>query len=153
RRTTRTKTRRVATRDSLGFGPRMGRGAGWPLRGRVPPSIRLPMPQAKKKPETEDLADLPRLIERMRAGERRATSRVVTELERLSKAVPRLLELMQPHLGTALVVGFTGPPGAGKSTFVNAYTAHLRAEGKSIGIIAVDPSSPVSGGAILGDRI
>ena len=51
------------------------------------------------------------------------------------------------------MVGFTGPPGAGKSTLVNAYTRHLRGEGKSIGIIAVDPSSPVSGGAILGDRI
>jgi GTPase len=112
-----------------------------------------PMPPAKKKPPADDLADLPRLLVRMRAGERRAISRVVTELERLSKTVPRLLELMQPHLGTALVVGFTGPPGAGKSTLVNAYTRHLRGEGKSIGIIAVDPSSPVSGGAILGDRI
>ena len=111
------------------------------------------MAQAKKAPQAEDLADLPRLVERMRAGERRAISRAVTELERLSKAVPRLLELMQPYLGHALVVGFTGPPGAGKSTLVNAYTRHLRGEGKSIGIIAVDPSSPVSGGAILGDRI
>jgi LAO/AO transport system kinase len=111
------------------------------------------MPQTKKKPRADDLADLSRLIARMRAGERRAISRAVTELERLSKTVPRLLELMQPYLGAALVVGFTGPPGAGKSTLVNAYTRHLRAEGKSIGIIAVDPSSPVSGGAILGDRI
>jgi LAO/AO transport system kinase len=111
------------------------------------------MPQTRKKPRADDLADLPRLIARMRAGERRAISRAVTELERLSKTVPRLLELMQPHLGAALVVGFTGPPGAGKSTLVNAYTRHLRAESKSIGIIAVDPSSPVSGGAILGDRI
>jgi LAO/AO transport system kinase len=111
------------------------------------------MAQPKKKPESEDLADLPRLVARMRAGERRAISRVVTELERLSKTAPRLLELMQPYLGSAAVVGFTGPPGAGKSTLVNAYTQHLRAQRKSIGIIAVDPSSPVSGGAILGDRI
>jgi len=50
-------------------------------------------------------------------------------------------------------VGFTGPPGAGKSTLVNAYTRHIREAGKSVGIIAVDPSSPISGGAILGDRI
>ncbi len=77
----------------------------------------------------------------------------MTELERLSAAAPRLLEAMQPHLGHALVVGFTGPPGAGKSTLINAYTQHLRAQGKSVGIIAVDPSSPISGGAILGDRI
>ncbi|MGE0850894.1 MAG: methylmalonyl Co-A mutase-associated GTPase MeaB [Hyphomicrobiaceae bacterium] len=102
---------------------------------------------------SDDLDDIARLVERMRAGERRAISRVVTELERLSAAAPRLLQAMQPHLGHALVIGFTGPPGAGKSTLVNAYTSQARGEGKSVGIIAVDPSSPVSGGAILGDRI
>jgi LAO/AO transport system kinase len=103
--------------------------------------------------QAEDLSDLARLLQRMRAGERRAISRAVTELERLSAIAPQLLQAMQPHLGHALVVGFTGPPGAGKSTLVNAYTAHARALGRTIGIIAVDPSSPVSGGAILGDRI
>jgi LAO/AO transport system kinase len=56
-------------------------------------------------------------------------------------------------LGGALVVGFTGPPGAGKSTLVNCVIANVRASGKTVGVIAVDPSSPVSGGAILGDRI
>jgi LAO/AO transport system kinase len=111
------------------------------------------MPRAKTAPLAEDLADLARLIERMRAGERRAISRAVTELERLSAAAPRLLQAMQRYLGHALVVGFTGPPGAGKSTLVNAYTSHVRGQGKTVGIIAVDPSSPVSGGAILGDRI
>ena len=60
---------------------------------------------------------------------------------------------MQPHLGHALVAGFTGPPGAGKSTLVNALIRHLRSLGKTVAVIAVDPSSPVSGGAILGDRI
>jgi len=104
-------------------------------------------------PESEDLADLTRLVERMRAGERRAISRAVTELERFSAAAPGLLEAMRPHLGHAIVIGVTGPPGAGKSTLLNAYTRHSRAEAKSIGIIAVDPSSPISGGAILGDRI
>ena len=111
------------------------------------------MVRPKHTPLAEDLADLDRLIARMRAGERRATSRVVTELERLSAAAPRLLRAMQPYLGHALVIGFTGPPGAGKSTLVNAYTTLLRGQGKTVGIIAVDPSSPVSGGAILGDRI
>ncbi|HKD55913.1 MAG TPA: methylmalonyl Co-A mutase-associated GTPase MeaB, partial [Hyphomicrobiaceae bacterium] len=111
------------------------------------------MARPKHTPLAEDLADLDRLIARMRAGERRAISRVVTELERLSAAAPRLLKAMQPYLGHALVIGFTGPPGAGKSTLVNAYTTYLRGQGKTIGIIAVDPSSPVSGGAILGDRI
>jgi LAO/AO transport system kinase len=111
------------------------------------------MVRAKKIRPPGDLADPEALLARMRAGERRAISRAVTELERLSPEAPRLLEVMQPYLGTALVVGFTGPPGAGKSTLVNAYTRHLRTLGKTIGIIAVDPSSPVSGGAILGDRI
>jgi LAO/AO transport system kinase len=111
------------------------------------------MAQRLTSPEAQDLADLVALIARMRAGERRAISRAVTELERLSAVAPRLLEAMQPHLGQALVVGFTGPPGAGKSTLVNAYTRHLRTQGKPVGIIAVDPSSPISGGAILGDRI
>ncbi|MFZ1105206.1 MAG: methylmalonyl Co-A mutase-associated GTPase MeaB [Hyphomicrobiaceae bacterium] len=104
-------------------------------------------------PARDDLADLPKLIQRMRAGERRAISRAVTELERFSPAAPALLAAMEPHLGHAIVVGVTGPPGAGKSTLLNAYTRHLREAGKSVGIIAVDPSSPVSGGAILGDRI
>src|SRR5262245_38825246 len=107
----------------------------------------------KPSPETHDLADLARLVERMRAGERRAISRAVTELERLSAAAPALLAAMRPHLGHAVVIGVTGPPGAGKSTLLNAYTRHLRQDGKSVGIIAIDPSSPISGGAILGDRI
>jgi LAO/AO transport system kinase len=111
------------------------------------------MIRTKARPETQDLSDLHGLIKRMRGGERRATSRVVTELERLSAVAPALLEAMQPHLGHAMVVGFTGPPGAGKSTLINAFTEYLRAQGKSVGIIAVDPSSPISGGAILGDRI
>jgi LAO/AO transport system kinase len=104
-------------------------------------------------PQNADLADLPKLVERMRSGERRAIARAVTELERLSAVAPRLLAAMRPYLGRAVVVGVTGPPGAGKSTLLNAYTRHLRGLGKSVGIIAVDPSSPISGGAILGDRI
>jgi LAO/AO transport system kinase len=98
-------------------------------------------------------ADVASFVTRMRGGERRAISTVITELERLSAAAPGLLQALQPHLGHALVVGFTGPPGAGKSTLVNAVIAHLRQHGRTVGVIAVDPSSPVSGGAILGDRI
>src|SRR6476469_152696 len=110
------------------------------------------MSKPKSRPP-DDLDDLAALLARMRAGERRAISRAVTELERLSAVAPRLLAAFQPHLGHAQVVGFTGPPGAGKSTLVNAYTRHIREAGRSVGIIAVDPSSPISGGAILGDRI
>jgi LAO/AO transport system kinase len=98
-------------------------------------------------------ADIQHAIARMRAGERRAIASVITELERLSAAAPALLQALQPHLGHALVIGFTGPPGAGKSTLVNAIIADLRQQGRTIGVIAVDPSSPISGGAILGDRI
>jgi len=104
-------------------------------------------------PQHEDLKDLPALVERMRGGERRATSRVLTELERASDVVPQLIDLLQPFLGRALVLGITGPPGAGKSTLVNGYMAYARAQGVSVGVIAVDPSSPISGGAILGDRV
>ena len=93
------------------------------------------------------------LVQRVTAGERRAIAAAVTELERFSSRAPELLHSMQPHLGRALVAGFTGPPGAGKSTLVNAVIRELRGSGKTVAVIAVDPSSPVSGGAILGDRI
>ena len=93
------------------------------------------------------------LARRVRAGERRAIAAAVTELERLSPAAAPLLAALHPHLGHALVVGFTGPPGAGKSTLVNAVIRELRGAGKRVGVVAVDPSSPISGGAILGDRI
>ena len=93
------------------------------------------------------------IIAAARAGDRRAVSAIVTELESASARMPALVRALMPTLGQALVVGFTGPPGAGKSTLVNAYVAALRSQTMSVGIIAVDPSSPVSGGAILGDRL
>lgn len=93
------------------------------------------------------------VVTRVLAGERRALAHAITELERLSATAPELLQAMQPHLGNALVIGITGPPGAGKSTLVNAVITKLRQNNKRVGVIAVDPSSPVSGGAILGDRI
>jgi LAO/AO transport system kinase len=102
---------------------------------------------------TLKLEAIPDLVQRLRAGERRAIAAAVTELEKLSTSAPPLLEALQPYLGKALVVGFTGPPGAGKSTLVNAVISHVRSQGGTVGVIAVDPSSPISGGAILGDRI
>ncbi len=99
------------------------------------------------------IADPEALVAEMRAGKRASISRAVTLLETLAAGAPELLQMMQPHLGRALVAGFTGPPGAGKSTLVNAVISHLRGLGKTVAVIAVDPSSPVSGGAILGDRI
>ncbi|MCB1504923.1 MAG: methylmalonyl Co-A mutase-associated GTPase MeaB [Hyphomicrobiaceae bacterium] len=101
---------------------------------------------------TDDLASAA-AIARLRARDRRFVAAAITELERLSPKASGLLEALQPHLGHALVVGFTGPPGAGKSTLVNALIREVRRGGRTVGVIAVDPSSPVSGGAILGDRI
>lgn len=92
-------------------------------------------------------------IAALRAGDRRQIAAIVTELECLSPKAPALLQALQPYLGQALVVGITGPPGAGKSTLVNAVIGAARALGRSVAVIAVDPSSPISGGAILGDRI
>lgn len=93
------------------------------------------------------------LVSGVRAGERRAIARALTEAERQSPVSAELLRALQDDLGRALVVGFTGPPGAGKSTLVDAYVRVLRQQGRTAGVIAVDPSSPVSGGAILGDRV
>ena len=93
------------------------------------------------------------LVARIASGERRAIALAMSELERMSGAAAQLLQALLPHLGHALVIGITGPPGAGKSTLVNALIGVLRARGLTLGIIAVDPSSPVSGGAILGDRL
>lgn len=98
-------------------------------------------------------AGIARRVAALRAGDRREIAACVTDLERLSPTAPLLLQGMQPYLGQALVVGITGPPGAGKSTLVNALIGHARRSGRRVAVIAVDPSSPISGGAILGDRI
>ncbi len=103
--------------------------------------------------ESQDPIETGPLLDRVRARERPAVARAVTLLETLRPGALELLAAMQPYLGGARIVGFTGPPGAGKSTLVNAYVRHLRSTGATVAVIAVDPSSPVSGGAILGDRV
>jgi GTPase len=86
-------------------------------------------------------------------GNLRALARAATWIEnRYPEAEPLLRELF-PHTGRALILGVTGPPGAGKSTLCDQLARLIRREGKTVGIIAVDPSSPYSGGAVLGDRI
>jgi LAO/AO transport system kinase len=86
-------------------------------------------------------------------GDVRALARAISVVENGRPEAPGLLAALFPHGGRSLVVGVTGPPGSGKSTLVDRLTAHLRRAGKTVGIVAVDPTSPFSGGAILGDRI
>ncbi|MGB0388860.1 MAG: methylmalonyl Co-A mutase-associated GTPase MeaB [Ardenticatenaceae bacterium] len=93
------------------------------------------------------------LAQKVLAGNRRALARVLTRVENGRAEGLALLADLFPHSGQAHVVGVTGPPGTGKSTLVNAITRELRNRGKRVGIIAVDPTSPFSGGAVLGDRI
>jgi GTPase len=94
-----------------------------------------------------------KLAEQLADHKRVALAKAITLVENQAAGCNELLSLVHNQLGTALVVGFTGPPGVGKSTLVNAYITQLRSQGQSVGVIAVDPSSPLSGGAILGDRI
>ena len=89
----------------------------------------------------------------MLAGDRLALARLITRVENRMPGVAEIMRSVQPRLGRAHVLGVTGPPGAGKSTLVDRLTARLRAEDASVGVIAVDPSSPFTGGAVLGDRI
>lgn len=87
------------------------------------------------------------------AGDRAALARAITAVENETADARLVLQAIRGRLGHALVVGFTGAPGAGKSTLVSAYVGELRQRSQSVGVVAVDPSSPLTGGAILGDRI
>lgn len=89
----------------------------------------------------------------LRAGSRGSLAKAITIVENNGPDTGEILQQIEPSLGRTIVVGFTGAPGAGKSTLVGAYIKELRKRNKSVGVIAVDPSSPLSGGAVLGDRI
>lgn len=94
-------------------------------------------------------ANVPALL----AGDRRALARLITAVENRAPEARSMMKEVYPHTGKAHIVGITGSPGVGKSTLVDALTAELRKNGRTVGIIAVDPTSPFTGGAILGDRI
>jgi LAO/AO transport system kinase len=93
------------------------------------------------------------LAERVLAGDPRGVARAISLIEDESAAGADLLREIYPRTGRAYLVGVTGPPGAGKSTLVDRMTGELRKAGQTVGIVAVDPTSPFSGGAILGDRV
>jgi LAO/AO transport system kinase len=97
--------------------------------------------------------DLQSWIERLRAGDTLALTRAITTVENRAPGWSALLKGLFPHTGHACILGLTGAPGAGKSTLVDQLARHYRNDNKTVGIIAVDPSSPYTGGAILGDRI
>jgi len=97
--------------------------------------------------------DVPDLVARAERGEARAVARLISLVEDASPALREVMALLAPRAGHARVVGLTGPPGVGKSTSTNALVAAYRRLGMRVGVLAVDPSSPFSGGALLGDRV
>jgi LAO/AO transport system kinase len=97
--------------------------------------------------------DVPALVESARAGAPRAVARLISLVEDGHPALREVMAALAPHTGHAHIIGITGSPGVGKSTSTNALVAAYRAQGKRVGVLAVDPSSPFSGGALLGDRV
>ncbi|UCD16810.1 MAG: methylmalonyl Co-A mutase-associated GTPase MeaB [Candidatus Zixiibacteriota bacterium] len=93
------------------------------------------------------------VLDKLFKGELAALARIISYIENRDEGYRRLLSRLYPRSGKALKIGFTGPPGAGKSSLVNCVAKKLLADGKQVGIIAVDPTSPFTGGALLGDRV
>ncbi|MFA4928378.1 MAG: methylmalonyl Co-A mutase-associated GTPase MeaB [Patulibacter sp.] len=92
-------------------------------------------------------------FEELLAGDQAVLSRALSLLQRADAAADLLAARLRPYAGTSLVVGFTGPPGAGKSSLIASYLSALRRDGRRAAVLAVDPSSPISGGSLLGDRV
>lgn len=93
------------------------------------------------------------IVKKLLAGDRLALARVISVLEDRGESLEELVKELYPNTGNAFILGITGPPGAGKSTVTDKLVAKFRSEKKKVAVLAIDPSSPFSGGAILGDRI
>ncbi|MBM7772672.1 LAO/AO transport system kinase [Actinokineospora baliensis] len=96
---------------------------------------------------------VPELVDRARQRQPRAVARLISLVEDASPRLREVAEALTPHTGRARVIGLTGAPGVGKSTTTSALVSAYRAQGQRVGVLAVDPSSPFSGGALLGDRV
>ena len=116
-----------------------------------PGATDAPAPAARARRRTT--ASVPDLVSRAREGDARAVARLISLVEDESPLLREVMAGLAPHAGHAQVVGITGSPGVGKSTSTNALVGELRQAGKRVGVLAVDPSSPFSGGALLGDRV
>ncbi|MEU5161730.1 methylmalonyl Co-A mutase-associated GTPase MeaB [Streptomyces sp. NPDC020875] len=99
------------------------------------------------------MVDVPELVDRARAGHPRAVARLISLVEGASPQLREVMAALAPLTGNAYVVGLTGSPGVGKSTTTSALVSAYRRTGRRVGVLAVDPSSPFSGGALLGDRV
>jgi LAO/AO transport system kinase len=111
-----------------------------------PPRLRWPVAEMKTSAEQS-------LAERVLAGEGRALARAISLVENRDPEGDALVAELFPHTGKARIVGLTGPPGVGKSTLIGALTKELRSEERDVGVLSIDPSSPFTQGAVLGDRI
>jgi LAO/AO transport system kinase len=105
------------------------------------------------RPRGRSAVAVPELVEQARNGEARAVARLISLVEDASPLLREVMAALAPYSGNARIVGITGSPGVGKSTSTSALVKELRAAGQRVGVLAVDPSSPFSGGALLGDRV
>jgi LAO/AO transport system kinase len=110
-------------------------------------------PAAPERARSRRASDVPGLVAQAQEGSPRAVARLISLVEDASPALREVMALLAPHAGHARVVGLTGSPGVGKSTSTSALVAAYRRRGMKVGVLAVDPSSPFSGGALLGDRV